>query len=108
MHRIAPVLVAALAAACSSSSPATADSAAALLAARPYTLAVPAAYDASKPTPLVLMLHGYGASGQLEEIYMGLTPTSTAHDFLYVYADGTKDKSGSLYWNATDACCDFD
>ena len=36
---------------------------AAIVAARPYQLNVPTGYDASKPTPLVVMFHGYSASG---------------------------------------------
>jgi polyhydroxybutyrate depolymerase len=81
------------------------------LASRPYTmnLHVPSGYDASKPTPLLMMLHGYSASGVLEESYFNLTPVSDAHTFLYVYPDGTKEASPSMYrfWNATDACCNF-
>jgi polyhydroxybutyrate depolymerase len=79
-----------------------------IVAARPYTLHVPARYDPSRPTPLVVMFHGYGASGALEEVYMGLTTTSDAHSFLYAYGDGTTDPRGQRFWNATDACCDHD
>ena len=80
---------------------------AALVAARPYTLHVPASYDASKRTPLVVLFHGYGATGALQSAYMGLTGASDAHGFLYAYADGTLDKDGKRFWNATDACCDL-
>jgi polyhydroxybutyrate depolymerase len=79
-----------------------------LVAARPYHFAIPDAYDPSKPTPLVVMLHGYGASAQLEEVLMGIVPIANEHNFLYAYPDGTKNAKGSLFWNATDACCDFD
>jgi polyhydroxybutyrate depolymerase len=81
--------------------------AAGILAARPYTLHVPAGYDASQPAPLLVMFHGYGASGALEEAYFGLTSSSDAHTFLYAYSDGTVDPSGNRFWNATDACCDL-
>jgi polyhydroxybutyrate depolymerase len=81
--------------------------AAGIVAARPYTLHVPAGYDPSQATPLLVMFHGYGASGALEDAYMGLTATSDAHSFLYVYADGTLDPTGNRFWNATDACCDL-
>jgi polyhydroxybutyrate depolymerase len=82
--------------------------AAGIVAARPYTLHVPTGYDPGKPTPLVVMFHGYSASGALEEAYFGLTVTSDAHDFLYAYGDGTTDKNGNEFWNATDACCNYD
>ncbi len=79
-----------------------------LVTARPYTLKVPTAYDATKPTPLVILLHGYGASGAVQDLYFDMTPAADAKTFLYAYADGTVDKGGKKYWNATDACCDFD
>ena len=28
--------------------------------------------------------------------------------FLYAYPDGTVYSVGNHFWNATDACCDFD
>jgi polyhydroxybutyrate depolymerase len=78
-----------------------------IVAGRPYTLHVPSGYDATKPTPLVVMFHGYSATGALQEAYMQLAVTSDAHTFLYAYADGTVDKTGERFWNATDACCDL-
>jgi polyhydroxybutyrate depolymerase len=83
----------------------TAD--ASLVAARPYNFKVPTGYDKTKPTPLVIMLHGYSASGVLEETYFQLSATSDAQTFLYAYPDGTKDPTNNLFWNADDACCDF-
>lgn len=80
---------------------------AALVAARPYHFHVPTGYDETKATPLVIMLHGYSASGVLEEAYFQLTATSDAQTFLYAYPDGTKDPQNNLFWNADDACCDF-
>jgi polyhydroxybutyrate depolymerase len=79
-----------------------------LFGQRPYTLKVPPSYDATKPTPLLILLHGYSASGYLQDAYFGLTATSQAKGFLYVFADGTIDSKGKRFWNATDACCNFD
>jgi polyhydroxybutyrate depolymerase len=81
--------------------------AAGIVAARPYTLYVPAGYSAGTPAPLLVMFHGYGASGALEEAYMAMKNASDANSFLYAYGDGTLDISGNRFWNATDACCDF-
>ncbi len=78
-----------------------------LIAARPYMFHVPTGYDKSKPTPLVVLLHGYTASGALQESYFNLTAVSDAHTFLYAYPDGLQDQGGNRYWNATDACCDL-
>jgi polyhydroxybutyrate depolymerase len=55
----------------------------------------------------VIVLHGYGASGAIEESYLNLTPQSDAFGFLYAYPDGTMDVAGNRFWNATDACCNF-
>jgi polyhydroxybutyrate depolymerase len=81
--------------------------AAGIVAARPYELHVPASYDPSKPAPLVVMFHGYGASGGLEEYLFDMTAASDANGFLYAYGNGTLDPTGSRFWNATNACCDF-
>lgn len=75
---------------------------------RPTTVHVPPSYDGTTPLPLVMMLHGYSASGVLEDAYLKLTAQSDALGFLYVRPDGLTDKSGKKYWNATAACCDFD
>ena len=74
---------------------------------RPATVHVPPSYVPSHPVPLVILLHGYGASGAIEEAYMNLTPLSDERGFLYAYPDGTPDLDGNRFWNATDACCNF-
>ncbi len=84
-----------------------ADGEATLIAQRPYPLHVPAGYDPHQPTPLVIMLHGYGANAAGEEAYFKLTPVSDAQTFLYAMPNGTVDAAGHRFWNATDTCCDF-
>lgn len=74
---------------------------------RPYKFKVPSGYDSSKPTPLLLMLHGFGASADLENLYIGLAPLADARTFLYAYPDGTQNPLGMRFWNATDFCCNF-
>jgi polyhydroxybutyrate depolymerase len=78
-----------------------------LVAARPYTLHVPPGYRIGQPIPLVVLLHGYGASGAVQEAYFQLTPVSDSRTFLYAYPDGTVDSTGMRFWNATDACCNL-
>jgi polyhydroxybutyrate depolymerase len=82
-------------------------SGASLIAQRPYPLHVPPGYDKNTPTPLVILLHGYSASGALQEAYFKLTPVADAHNFLYATPDGTVDQTGQHFWNADDACCDL-
>jgi polyhydroxybutyrate depolymerase len=78
-----------------------------LVGARPYRSRVPRSYDPARPTPLIVLLHGYGASGMVQDLYFGLGRLVDERGFLYAYPDGTLDATGKRFWNATDACCDF-
>lgn len=73
----------------------------------PVTVFVPASYDPGVPTPLVLLLHGYGSDGALQEAYMRFLPLAEERGFLYAHPDGTQDILGLQFWNATDSCCDL-
>ena len=75
---------------------------------RPATVHVPADYDPGKPAPLLVLLHGYGGSGRDIEDELHLGAAAAQRGFLYVTPDGTTDAEGNQFWNATDACCDFD
>ena len=77
------------------------------LADRPFEVFVPTTYDAATPMPLVVLLHGYGASGIIQNLYFGLQPLAESRGFLYVHPDGTINQVGKQFWNATDACCGF-
>jgi polyhydroxybutyrate depolymerase len=74
---------------------------------RPYGLKVPEGYDGQAPIPLVLLLHGYTADGTKQANYFGLPALADKEGFLLAYPDGTRDRLGNRFWNATDACCDF-
>jgi polyhydroxybutyrate depolymerase len=74
---------------------------------RPVTVHVPASYISGTAAPLVILLHGYAASGALQDLYFGMTAVSDARGFLYAFPDGTVDADGKRFWNATDACCDL-
>jgi len=77
------------------------------LTSRSYKYKVPKYYDATKPTPVVVMLHGLSASGELNELVLRLSPLADSRTFLYAYPDGTKNPLGLRFWNATDGCCNF-
>ncbi|MFN8052853.1 MAG: PHB depolymerase family esterase [Acidimicrobiales bacterium] len=77
----------------------------AMLAARPVTVKVPPTYDPATPAPLLVLLHGYGVTGEVQNAYLKLTPVMNAHGMLEVYPDGTLNERGKRYWNATPACC---
>lgn len=74
---------------------------------RPVEVQVPEGLAPGEKAPLVLLLHGYGVSGLLEELYMYLAPEAAKRRFFYAHPTGTVDAQGSYFWNATDACCDF-
>ena len=73
------------------------------MAARPYTLHV--SPHPKDPAPLVILLHGYGASGAVQAAYLKLAPVTDADGMLLVTVDGTLNALGKRFWNATDACC---
>lgn len=72
---------------------------------RPVTIQVPKTYDAQRPTPLVVILHGYGADGFFQEEYLGFPPLVDSEGILMIAPDGTIDATGNRFWNATPACC---
>jgi polyhydroxybutyrate depolymerase len=75
---------------------------------RPFQLHIPRTYQAGVPAPLVVLLHGYTASGAQQEGYFKIISESDARGFLYAMPDGTKNSEGQRFWNATEACCNFD
>jgi polyhydroxybutyrate depolymerase len=75
--------------------------------ARPATVRTFTGYDCHTAAPLVVLLHDYGSTGAAVDAYFGFSQVADALGFLYVHPDGTKDSSGNQFWNATDACCNF-
>ena len=73
---------------------------------RPYDVFVPSGDDGSAALPLVMLLHGYGATGVVQDEYFGLQQLAEERGFLYVHPEGTTDSTDRQFWNATDACCD--
>jgi polyhydroxybutyrate depolymerase len=72
---------------------------------RPVTVQVPTGYDPAEPTPLVVLLHGYGVDGDIQAAYLRLAPAADAAGMLLVAPDGTPNDEDRRYWNATEACC---
>ncbi len=100
-------IAAVLAVAAVSVSPAMAQS---LDAGRgPVPLTVPAGYDSTVPAPLIVVLHGYGGSGAGTDRAWGISALADEYGFLTIAPDGEREPQGrnSPYWNASDACCNF-
>src|SRR5258708_23698885 len=74
---------------------------------RPVDLQVPTPFDASKKYPLILSLHGYGASGFVEESVFGIKGLVNAGEAFVIAPDGMVDSKNKEFWNADPACCDY-
>ena len=75
------------------------------LEGRPFEVHEPPDYDGSKPAPLLVVLHGYGLQGNVQNLYYGLDRVTDPRGMLYVAPDGTINDEGKPFWNATPACC---
>jgi polyhydroxybutyrate depolymerase len=58
--------------------------------------------------PLIVALHGLGASGRVAFDVLGLADFGRRHRVFIVAPDGTLDSAGRRFWNAGDACCNFE
>lgn len=78
-----------------------------LVADRPYGTKIPDDYDGKTPVPLLVLLHGFSADGQLQDFYLALGDAAVKKGWLYAFPDGLQNPAGLRYWDATDACCNF-
>lgn len=74
---------------------------------RPTTLLLPDNYDPDTPAPLLILLHGYSASGLVQDLYFDFKTPAAAQGMLFLRPDGTINSEGLRFWNAFEACCDF-
>ncbi|HUJ61565.1 MAG TPA: hypothetical protein VLX92_23835 [Kofleriaceae bacterium] len=75
---------------------------------RPTNLQVPEPLDKHASYPLIMVLHGYGANGFVQEAYFGISALVKSGQAFVLAPDGTVDSTGAEFWNADPACCDFD
>lgn len=70
---------------------------------RPARLVIPPAWESDgEQLPLVMLLHGYSATGELQDLYLGVSSTGSDLGYLTLTPNGTTDERGSQFWNATD------
>lgn len=74
---------------------------------RPAPVVAPSNYDGKSELPVVLMLHGYGVSGVVQDFVFGFSNRVDEHQFVLILPDGTEDAGGTPFWNATKECCNF-
>ena len=75
---------------------------------RPATVFVPPSYDPTVPMPFVLLLHGYGVTGAQMIQFVDFANVSEDNEFMFASPSGNTDSGGAPFWNATNACCDFE
>lgn len=68
----------------------------------------PTGLSPGEQRPLLLFLHGLGASGRIAFDRLGLQKLGERERVHIVAPDGFQDSKGRKFWNAHPACCDFD
>jgi polyhydroxybutyrate depolymerase len=87
----------------STSAPAPATTAVLDVEGRPARVAAPAKLTA--PAPVVVMLHGFTASAEEMDTWLGFAAAATAAGFVAIMPEGTKNSQGERFWNADPAWC---
>jgi polyhydroxybutyrate depolymerase len=70
----------------------------------PVTIYVPASYTPGTPAPLLVLLHGYTATGAQVEAFVQMQPVTEQYGFLYCHPNGTKDNFNNWAWNGAGCC----
>jgi polyhydroxybutyrate depolymerase len=65
-------------------------------------------YILDGPAPILLLLHGFRSKGVKVENYFNIKSDALSEVYLLLHPNGSFNRSGERFWNATDACCDFD
>lgn len=67
---------------------------------RTYFFYLPANYNANKPAPLILNLHGHTSNNSQQQFYTNFNPIADTAGFIMVYPQGTNSVySGMPFWN---------
>jgi polyhydroxybutyrate depolymerase len=75
---------------------------------RPADLHTPATLTEGKKYPLVVILHGFTASGFVQYAYFNGAALVNSDRALVIAPDGTTNSQGEQFWNADPACCDLE
>jgi polyhydroxybutyrate depolymerase len=67
----------------------------------------PPDHDPTVPTPLLVVLHGYATDAERMERLFPLQAGAAVKGAMVVYPEGTFNRLGHRFWNASDACCDL-
>lgn len=70
-------------------------------------LIIPKRVSGDQVLPLLINLHGYTGTGASQSLYTFLEQAAIEAGMAYIAPTGIKDNSGSTFWNADSACCNF-
>lgn len=70
----------------------------------PVAVHLPPSWDPAVPTPLLLILHGYGAPPNWLDFFPRLVPLTEEHGFAFAAPIGLKDDLGLPAWNGAGCC----
>lgn len=85
------------------------DTSAPLGGSRPVDVKTPAGFDPKAGTyPLLLLLHGYGSSAAQQDRYLGFSQEALRRGYVFAAPNGTVSGSSRRFWNASEACCNFE
>jgi polyhydroxybutyrate depolymerase len=79
-----------------------------VVAVDPAALGIRIPSGAIGPVPFVLWLHGLGSSGEEFARALGVPELASQRGFAYAAPDGALDSRQRRFWDATEACCNFD
>jgi polyhydroxybutyrate depolymerase len=74
---------------------------------RPVPVILPPDHDLREPTPLLIVLHGYGGDPERVERVFPLEVGAAVAGAMVIYPQGTANRFGQRYWNGGLACCDL-
>jgi polyhydroxybutyrate depolymerase len=72
---------------------------------RPAAVTLPDDYAPDRAWPVVLLLHGFGATGSLQAAYWGTRSQVDALGFILIIPEGTTNSDGDQFWDAWPICC---
>src|SRR6185312_14199017 len=67
---------------------------------RPAELKTPATLTDGKQYPLLVVLHGFGASGFVQTAFFGVSGLPSTDRALLIAPDGIENSRGQQFWNA--------
>lgn len=71
---------------------------------RPAGVTIPNDYDPEVTYPIVMVLHGAGASGAIQTLYFNLSALANEKQFVLIAPDGVANDGGRRLWNGAGCC----